>query len=156
MRVAVISDIHANLTALEAVLADLEHTSPDLIVHGGDLVGSGARPAEVVDCIRALGWPGIHGNSDEMLWKSERVAEYFQAPILHPWREVVARTIAATLDDLNPERLSWLRGLPLRWADKDLTIVHASPSDCWRSPRVDALDEDLLATYGLRQPRVTI
>ena len=44
MRIAVISDIHGNLTALEAVLADLRETSPDLIPHGGDLADSGSSP----------------------------------------------------------------------------------------------------------------
>ena len=67
MRIAVVSDIHGNLTALEAVLADLKRTSPDLIFHGGDLGYGGARPAEVVDRIRELGWPGVCGNTDEML-----------------------------------------------------------------------------------------
>ena len=47
MRVAVVSDILGNLRAFDAVLADLKQASPDVIVHGGDLVGSGASPAEV-------------------------------------------------------------------------------------------------------------
>jgi predicted phosphodiesterase len=41
MRVAVLSDIHANLTALEAVIADLPTTTPDLVLHGGDLMAGG-------------------------------------------------------------------------------------------------------------------
>jgi predicted phosphodiesterase len=43
MRIAVVSDIHGNRTAFEAVLADLRQTSPDLIFHGGDLADAGAR-----------------------------------------------------------------------------------------------------------------
>lgn len=62
MRIAILSDIHGNLTALEAVLADVEQQRPDLVVHGGDFVTRGARPAEVVDAIRRLGWPVILGN----------------------------------------------------------------------------------------------
>jgi predicted phosphodiesterase len=54
MRVAVLSDIHGNLTALEAV-ADLKTIGADLVVHGGDLVANGARPAQVVDIIREFG-----------------------------------------------------------------------------------------------------
>jgi protein phosphatase len=54
MRIAVVSDIHANLTALEAVIADLRKTGADLIVHGGDLMGGGPRPAEVIDRIRDM------------------------------------------------------------------------------------------------------
>ncbi len=72
MRLAIVSDIHGNLTALEAVIADLKTASPDLVVHGGDLAASGNRPAEVVDRIRELGWPGVVGNTDEMLWVPEQ------------------------------------------------------------------------------------
>src|SRR2546430_2129993 len=81
---------------LDAVLADLKQASPDVIVHGGDLVGSGARPAEVVDCIRDLKWPGVQGNAEEMLWNPDRVAEYFRPPALQRWREMVSRNITAT------------------------------------------------------------
>lgn len=63
MRIAIVSDIHDNLTAFEAVLADLRAVSPDLILHGGDLVLGGSHPAQVVDCIRDLGWPGVFGNT---------------------------------------------------------------------------------------------
>jgi 3',5'-cyclic AMP phosphodiesterase CpdA len=59
------------LTALEAVLADLQQTSPDLILHGGDLADGGSRPAETVDRIRDLGWQGVMGNTDEMLCRPE-------------------------------------------------------------------------------------
>src|SRR5438105_15284431 len=75
MRLAVLSDIHGNLTALEAVLTDLKTISADVVVHGGDLVANGARPAQAVDIIRALGWPGVCGNTDEMLWRQELLAE---------------------------------------------------------------------------------
>src|SRR5262245_6057156 len=57
MRIAILSDIHGNLTALDAVIADLKKTSPDLVAHGGDLVG-GSRNREVIDLIRERGWPG--------------------------------------------------------------------------------------------------
>jgi putative phosphoesterase len=153
MRVAVISDIHANLTALEAVIADLKQVSPDLVVHGGDLVGSGARPAEVVDRVRQLGWPGVQGNAEEMLWNPARVADYFQPAALHRWRDIVSRSIVATVDALGDERLDWLRALPARWSGNNLTVVHASPDDFWRAPPADASDEELVRTYGPMRTR---
>jgi putative phosphoesterase len=148
MRVAVVSDIHGNFTALEAVIADLKSVSPDLVVHGGDLLGGGVRQAEVVDRIRDLGWPGVFGNADEMLWNPDRLAAQLQAPALQRVREIVSDHVAATLDAIGTERLTWLRGLPMRWSRDGLTVVHAGPDDPWRSPSADASDEDLLNTYG--------
>jgi putative phosphoesterase len=155
MRVAVVSDIHGNHTALDAVIADLKEVSPDLIVHGGDLLGSGARQAEVVDRIRDLDWPGVRGNADEMLWNPDRAAEHLRAPALQRVREIVLRQIAATVDAIGDERLIWLRTLPARWSENGLTVVHASPDDVWRGPSADASDEDLVNVYGpLASPRV--
>ena len=47
MRVAVVSDLHGNLTAFEAVLADVRQCSPDLVLHGGDLADNGSSPVEI-------------------------------------------------------------------------------------------------------------
>ena len=66
MRVAIVSDIHGNRRAFEAVLADMRQAAPDLILHGGDLAAGGAQPAEIIDQVRSLGWPGVRGNTDEM------------------------------------------------------------------------------------------
>jgi 3',5'-cyclic AMP phosphodiesterase CpdA len=78
MRVAILSDIDGNRTAFEAVLADLRQTSPDLILHGGDLADTGASPAEIVDRIRDLGWQGVVGNTDKMLFRPESLEEFCQ------------------------------------------------------------------------------
>jgi putative phosphoesterase len=155
VRLAVVSDIHANLTALEAVIRDLKLAAPDLIVHGGDLVGSGARPGEVVDRVRALGWPGVQGNAEEMLWNPKRVEEYFRTPSLQHWRKVVDRTIAATIDAIGDQRLDWLRSLPGQWATQNVTILHAGANDLWRSPAANATDDELITAYGsFGTPRV--
>jgi len=50
---------NGNLRAFEAVLADLRQVAPDLAVQGGDLAYGGTHPAEIIDQIRALGWPGV-------------------------------------------------------------------------------------------------
>ena len=63
MRVAAISDIHGNLPALEAVLADIEREGVDQIVVAGDTV-SGPWPAEVFDLLDAAGARFVHGNAD--------------------------------------------------------------------------------------------
>ena len=65
MRVAILSDIHGNAVALDAVLADLASRGPfDQIVVAGDLVWSGPRPREVVDRVQALRAAVIRGNTD--------------------------------------------------------------------------------------------
>src|SRR5258708_38244935 len=76
MRIAIVSDIHGNRTAFEAVLADLRQASPDLILHGGDLADGGASPVEIVERIRDLGWQGVIGNTDEMLVAPEPLEEF--------------------------------------------------------------------------------
>ena len=76
MRIAIVSDIHGNLTAFEAVLQDLRETSPDLIFHLGDLADAGSSPVEIMDRIRELGWAGVVGNTDEMLAMPETLEEF--------------------------------------------------------------------------------
>jgi putative phosphoesterase len=65
MRVAIFSDVHANLHALEAVWADIEAQKPDKVYCLGDLVGYGAFPNEVVEFIRDHAIPTVMGNYDE-------------------------------------------------------------------------------------------
>jgi len=148
--------MHANLTALDAVIADLRTTAPDLVVHGGDLMAGGPRPAEVIDRIREMNWPGVYGNTDEGLWAPHRISETLQAPHLQRIRDVIlTHTIPATLAAIGDDRLAWLRTLPLRWSDHDLTVVHAVPDDAWRIVPATASDEEMERTYtGLRSTRV--
>ena len=149
MRVAIVSDIHGNRTAFEAVLADLRQTAPDLILHGGDLADSGASPVQIVDRIRDLGWPGVLGNTDEMLAEPESLTEFAKhSPKLQPMFEVIAEMAAATRELLGEERLAWLRGLPLVQTHGPLALVHASPESAWRAPSPEVSDEELEKVYG--------
>jgi putative phosphoesterase len=149
MRIAIVSDIHGNLTAFDAVVADLKRVGTDSVVHGGDLVGGGSSPAEVIDRVRDLGWPGVYGNADEMLWAPGRVTETLRAPHLQRVRDLLmAYTIPATLEAIGNGRLAWLRSLPLRWTGEDVTVVHAGPDDAWRSPFANASDDELERTFG--------
>ncbi len=148
MRIAIISDIHGNRTAFEAVLADLRQTSPDLILHGGDLADAGSSPVEIVDQIRTLGWPGVLGNTDEMLTTPQSV-EHFTQPIFATIREMAS----ATREALGEERLAWLRTLPLIQIHASIALVHASPETPWRAPAPEATDAELESIYSpLAQP----
>ena len=151
MRVAIISDIHGNLTAFEAVVADIKTQSPDAVYHLGDIAASGPRPAEVVDLLQALGWTGVYGNVDEMLWdQSILETAVFAAPERAKLRELLVNQIShATNALLGSKRLDWLRTLPLAYnAPGGLFLCHASPQSCWASPRRDDSDEVFEKFFG--------
>ena len=65
MRVGILSDIHGNLPALEAVMADIQRRRLDALYCLGDLVGYGAFPNEVTETIQESGMPTVMGNYDE-------------------------------------------------------------------------------------------
>ncbi len=148
MRIAVVADIHGNLTALEAVLADLRLTAPDAVVHGGDLAHSGARPAEVVDRVRQMGWQGVLGNTDEMLYDRGPLRAFAGSEVSFPLA-VVEEMAEWTAGQLGPERLEWMRALPRRLDVGSMALVHATPGDIWRAPQVEAGDADLAEAYAL-------
>lgn len=158
MRIAVVSDIHGSIRALEAVVADLDRRRPDLVVHGGDLGVNGPRPAEVIDLIRELGWPGVLGNTDEMLWAPERLAEQeARAPKLRGLLHVLfEHTAPATADMLGEERVAWLKKLPTEWRHEEMVLLHASPGDLWRAPMPDADDETIAEVYGGLRARTIV
>lgn len=135
------SDVHGSLVGFEAVLADVERAAPDLVVHGGDLVMNGPRPAEVVDRIRELGWPGIVGNTDEALWA-------MPSGLPEPVKAAFGRRTSATRELIGEERLEWLRTLPGEWRGDGLALVHAVPGDSWALVPADAPDERLREVYG--------
>jgi predicted phosphodiesterase len=150
VRLAVVSDVHGNLTALDAVIADIADRGVDRVVHGGDLALMGCQPAEVIDRVRELAWPGIVGNTDELLWRpEERSVQERRAPKLGALLGLLFDEYApATIELLGDERLSWLRGLPRTHLEDAIALVHASPGDLWRAPMPDAEDANLEATYG--------
>ena len=148
MRIAIVSDIHGNLTALEAVVADLRAAAPDLIFHGGDLAAGGARPAEIVDRIRGLGWQGVLGNTDEMLYRPESLTEFAaHSPQLKPLFDAIEEQAAFTREALGDGRLAWLQSLPLVQNAASVVLIHASPESIWLAPGAKATDVELESTY---------
>jgi putative phosphoesterase len=148
MRIAVISDVHDNLTAFQAVLADLRETSPDLVLHGGDLVSGGSSPADVVDCVRDLGWLGVFGNADEAIVRPETLEEFAtQSPAPRSLWDAVHEMTAFTREALGKERIAWLGALPCVVIHPPVALVHASPASAWRSPAAAATDSEFESTY---------
>jgi putative phosphoesterase len=149
MRIAVLSDVHGNLTAFEAVLADIRQCSPDLVLHGGDLADGGSSPIEIVDRIRTLGWQGVLGNTDEMLVQPESLEEFASHSSAPPalW-EAIRQIALATRQRLGEERLAWLRELPRVITQENFALIHATPDSCWRTPAADATDRELESIYN--------
>ena len=157
MRVAIVTDVHGNRTALDAVLADLKQVSPDFIIHGGDLAASGSHDAEVIDRIRSLGWPGVVGNTDEMLWAPERLdALGSQSPALKKLLSTLAEMIPRMCASLGEERVQWMKGLPKRYTHKNVTVVHATPDDVWKWPMLEATDAELDSVYAPLNSRIVV
>lgn len=150
MRLALVSDIHGNLTALEAVVADVDRRGVDVVVHGGDLALMGPRPREVIERIRALGWPGVVGNTDELLWRpQEHRHQLERSPRLAALLELIFNAYAPdTRERLGDAGVEWLRGLPSEYHSEELTVVHAQPGDLWRAPMPQAADHELASTYA--------
>jgi len=118
MRIAVLSDIHANLPALEAVLAALG--SVDAVWHLGDVVGYGPHPDEVVARLRMLGAIGVRGNHDAAAL-GVLDTEWFNAD--------ARRAVEWTAKRISPDTRDWLAGLPVRAELGEITLVHGSPRD---------------------------
>jgi putative phosphoesterase len=158
VRIAIVSDVHGSLHALEAVIAEIRQDSPDAVIHGGDLALSGARPAEVIDTIRGLGWPGVVGNTDELLWRPEELAsQTARAPRLTQLLRVLFESLApATIELLGAERIDWLKTLPAEQRLGDVVVVHASPTDLWRAPMPRDPDEVFVESYEQLQARVVV
>jgi putative phosphoesterase len=149
MRVAILSDIHGNRRAFQAVIDDLRQVAPDLVLHGGDLAYGGAHPADIIDQVRSLRWPGVRGNTDEMLWSPESLTQFAaRQPKLGPLLSRIQELIPPTLASIGEERLRWLEGLPNLQSQEGFSLVHASPDDLWRAPMPNASDDELQSTYA--------
>lgn len=140
MRLAIVSDIHGNLLALEAVIADLEKVRPDAVVLGGDLALGGPHPVEVVDRLREIGWPSVLGNTDDAM-DEEHIPEAGRTGFIGP-------AAARTREMLGAEHVAWLTGLPLVWRGDGIAVMHATPEDCWAIVLHDASDERLREVYA--------
>src|SRR5271169_1258013 len=101
MRLLLLSDIHANLEALEACLAVAP--AHDLMVNLGDVVGYNASPNEVCERVRAIGGPIVRGNHDRACTGLSDLSEFnLVAALSAHWTRIT----------LVPEHLEWLRSLP--------------------------------------------
>lgn len=116
MKIAVVSDIHGNLLALEAVLEDLKRESPDVIVNLGDCVSGPLWPDETATVLRQTNWPTVRGNHDRFL---------IEDPI-----EKMGPTDAFSAERLSAENLAWLKTTqPTIRLNDDVFLCHGTPDN---------------------------
>lgn len=129
MRLAIFSDVHGNLQALDAVLRDIEAQRPDATYCLGDLVGYGANPNEVTDAIRRTGYPTVMGNYDDGVGFDR--ADCGCAYREEADRERGQRSLEWTKARVTPGNKSFLRTLKkeirLAAGGRRLLLVHGSP-----------------------------
>lgn len=116
MRVAVLSDIHGNLPALEAVLHEVASAGADLAVNLGDVLSGPLWPAETAARLMPLGLRTLAGNHERQ--------------VLTERPERMNASDAFTAPRLSPEQREWLAGLPATlWLADDLFCCHGTPGD---------------------------
>lgn len=126
MRLAILSDIHANLPALGAVLDAIGRLRVHEIYVAGDIVGGGPHPVEVIRVLRETGAICVAGNVDR------KVAELLDAPkkIVKCREKAKKAHLAWTAEQLGPEEAAWLRDLPakldFRFEPVTVRLVHGS------------------------------
>jgi putative phosphoesterase len=150
-RIAVLSDVHGNAIALEAVRKAIKKEKPDAIIIAGDHVLNGPDPVATVDALRAMEADGaviVQGNTDIAVADFDYGAAF-------PWYadgvpDALRYAVEWALDTLGDERLDWLRRLPaerrLRLEDTLVLATHASPGS-----QTAGFDTDLDASVTLER-----
>lgn len=142
MRIAALYDVHGNLPALEAVLAEIEREGFDHIVFGGDLA-SGPMPRKTVELARSLDATYVRGNADRL-----------SSPAMNAEWDADRRWVEAQLDQ---EQIDWLAGLDFSVVLDDTLYVHATPQDDETVVTELTTDERLAELFGdVEQSRVVV
>lgn len=149
MRIAIVSDIHGNLPALEAVIDDIAAQDVDEIWCGGDLAWGGPWGRECVARVRAEGWPTVRGNTDIWITGDPQTLDSEEDR-----RDVQAMAEAHALSQ---DDARWLSSLPLgHTGTGSLLLVHGTPQSPFTGPMPDAPaaefapfeNEAMIVVYG--------
>ncbi len=120
MRIALLSDVHGNLPAFQAVLADVDAQAPDEVWCLGDLVGYGAQPDGCVELARDRCDLSLAGNHDLVVTGEIPIADFSSS---------AAAAARWTQETIGEDTLAFLKGLVPADADREPALYHASPRD---------------------------
>src|SRR4029079_2164140 len=135
MKIALISDIHANLPALNAVLEDIKARQIESVYHVGDLVGYAPWPNETVEALRDAGIAGVSGNYDSTV-----ATDYKHCGCRYedPQQEELSHlSYSWTRENVSPETKTFLGQLPFRLdltpigghvSGRKIVLVHGTPT----------------------------
>ncbi len=157
-RIAILGDMHGNIAALEAAIAEIDTISPDWLAITGDLVLNGPRPAEALARVRELERGGaivVQGNTDVAVADFDYSAAF-------PWMDDVPDTHRAAAewahDQLSDDDLDWLRRLPserrIGMDDSMVLVCHGSPGSQTQGMTVDLDPSETLRLLARTDARV--
>lgn len=163
MQLALLSDIHGNATALEAVLSDVRNCGINQLLIAGDFVGYYSRADEVFDLLASWTWEGVQGNHDAV-FDAFRTGNGDRAE----YRKRYGQAIDRTLRTLSPERSAMLAALPvtreLHMEGRHVLLCHGTPwqQDAYVFPtappatfaRIAALGYDVVVLGHTHYPMV--
>ena len=147
MRIAIVSDVHANIEALGAVMRLIDKLRVDRIVCLGDVVGYGASPNECCDIIRANAEATLLGNHDAAVALRMDYSFYYEA---------ARHALDWSASVVSKENAAWLRSLPYTYRIGDVGFCHGSPIDPTAYEYIFALEQAReLIPYYEELPEVT-
>ncbi len=125
-KIAIISDIHANLTALEAIMLDLRRLAPDQVLVLGDIVGRGPRAVEVLELVAGQNWQVVMGNHEEFWVQSGR------GQLPEEWGDNWWKPTRLQIEHLEKRWFDWMEALPREYVVQipgapAVLAVHGSP-----------------------------
>ncbi|MCD4735444.1 MAG: metallophosphatase family protein [Bacteroidales bacterium] len=138
MKIAVISDIHANYEALKAVMDDIKTLGIKHIYCLGDMIGYGPQPEEVVQYIKKNNIPSVYGNHEAALWNNR---------IYESMNSSAQISFLLNRNYLSKESKNWLHSLTHNIIEKDFLFVHGTPPNSFQKYLLKNTPEELLAMF---------
>ena len=137
MKTAIISDIHGNATALEAVLKDIDACSVDTILSLGDNIGYGPEPEKVIRILQSKKIPSVTGNHELGVIRPNFL------PLFNP---IARKSIEMTLEMLSESSIDYITKFPNAIVKKDLRFVHGFPPESPTKYLFELSDEEIKDT----------